>query len=28
VGEDLIELLRGHRSLAVDGDGRLEVTPR
>jgi ribonuclease D len=27
VGEDLIELLRGRRSLAVDG-GRLEVTPR
>lgn len=28
VGGDLLELLRGHRALAVDGGGRLEVTAR
>jgi ribonuclease D len=28
VGGDLLALLRGHRTLAVDGGGRLEVRPR
>ena len=28
VGEDLLDLLRGHRSLAVGEKGRLEVEPR